>query len=293
MANFKPIMKWSGSKRSQSDELILYFPHEIDTYYEPFCGGCSMLRALLESDIKTNYIICSDLNSDLIQTWKEIEFHPDDVLREYTRMWNEMNSLSSIDEKRKYFERKRAELNMCHDPYIFFFIMRTTTNGMPRYNGKGEFNNGLHLNRDGIEPENLRPIMKDWWKMLHSRDVEFWNCDYYEIFKRAKPGDFLYLDPPYFGTDRNKVYFGSIDFNLFFNRLKELNERGVKYMLSFNGKSGDVDNTYDLVPKECYVEHRYIKSGNSSFKRLMSENKNAMVYESLYTNYVPKPGVLF
>ena len=36
---FQPVIKWSGSKRSQSSEIIKYFPKEIDTYYEPFCGG--------------------------------------------------------------------------------------------------------------------------------------------------------------------------------------------------------------------------------------------------------------
>lgn len=49
---FQPVIKWSGSKRSQTEEIIKYFPTEINTYYEPFCGGCSMLRALIESDIK-------------------------------------------------------------------------------------------------------------------------------------------------------------------------------------------------------------------------------------------------
>ena len=34
--NFQPVIKWSGSKRSQSEEIIKYFPKEIDTYYEPF-----------------------------------------------------------------------------------------------------------------------------------------------------------------------------------------------------------------------------------------------------------------
>lgn len=33
---FKPIIKWSGSKRSQSEEIIKRFPKEIKTYYEPF-----------------------------------------------------------------------------------------------------------------------------------------------------------------------------------------------------------------------------------------------------------------
>lgn len=64
MANFQPVIKWSGSKRSQSDEIIKYFPTNIDTYYEPFIGGGSMLMTLmLNSDrIKVKHYICSDIN---------------------------------------------------------------------------------------------------------------------------------------------------------------------------------------------------------------------------------------
>lgn len=41
---FEPVIKWSGSKRSQANEILKYFPKEIDTYYEPFCGGLQFLE---------------------------------------------------------------------------------------------------------------------------------------------------------------------------------------------------------------------------------------------------------
>lgn len=43
---FEPVIKWSGSKRSQAKNILTYFPKEIDVYYEPFCGGASVLRRL-------------------------------------------------------------------------------------------------------------------------------------------------------------------------------------------------------------------------------------------------------
>ena len=285
--SFQPIIKWTGSKRSQSDEIIQYFPSEIDTYYEPFCGGCSMMRRLLDSDIKVNHIVCSDINKDLIETWKLIQSQPDNLLSKYTQMWSELNSTNDVDEKRKYFEKKRFEYNMTHDPFIFFFIMRTCTNGMPRYNKNGEFNNSFHLTRNGITPDNLRPILEEWFKKLNSRDIEFINCSYEKIFEKSTYKDFLYLDPPYFST--HSMYMkNTIMFENFFDELKELNNKGVKYIMSFDGKSGDVDNTCDDVPKEIYKHHLYIKSGNSSFKRTIGKDRNAMVYESLYMNFDKK-----
>ena len=183
----EPIIKWTGSKRSQADEIIEYFPKKINTYYEPFCGGCSMMRRLLDSDIEFNDIVCSDLNKDLIELWKRIDMSPDRILKKYTEMWNELNSTDDIDKKRKYFEQKRYEYNMTHDPYIFFFIMRTCTNGMPRYNKNGQFNNSFHLTRNGIEPNNLKPILEEWYYKLCRFNITFVNCSYGGLERNRKP----------------------------------------------------------------------------------------------------------
>ena len=56
MVKFKPVIKWSGSKRSQCEEILEHFPKSINTYYEPFCGGCSMLMGLINSDISVKNI---------------------------------------------------------------------------------------------------------------------------------------------------------------------------------------------------------------------------------------------
>lgn len=43
----RPVIKWDGSKRSQAENDITYFPKDIDTYYEPLCGGASVFNVLL------------------------------------------------------------------------------------------------------------------------------------------------------------------------------------------------------------------------------------------------------
>lgn len=78
MTKLQPIVKWSSSKRSQAEEIIKHFPKEIETYYEPFCGGCSVLWALLKNlpGRKVKYFVCSDVNRDLIDLWDAIKFRP-------------------------------------------------------------------------------------------------------------------------------------------------------------------------------------------------------------------------
>lgn len=271
---FQPVIKWSGSKRTQAKELIQYFPEEIDTYYEPFCGGCSMLRTLIESEKKVKKFVCSDINEDLINLWIKIKEEPQEVADYYEKLWNELNVDEDKERKKQYFYAVRDRLNKEHNPLDFMFIMRTTTNGMPRYNKNGKFNNSFHISRNGIKPDILRDIIFDWSKLLNENHVEF-KCCSYEMIK-PKEEDFLYLDPPYFNT--KGMYYGTLDFEAFWNYLRELS---CKYVLSFDGKSGEVDNTYE-VPKDCYSKQDYLCSGNSSFRRLLGKSKHSIVYESVY-----------
>ena len=83
---FQPVIKWTGSKRSQTTEILKHFPREMDTYYEPFVGGGSIMRALLESDIKVNRIVCSDINNDLIRLWQDIKDYPQELADRYKEL---------------------------------------------------------------------------------------------------------------------------------------------------------------------------------------------------------------
>lgn len=276
-ATFQPVIKWSGSKRSQSNELLSMFPNEFDTYYEPFVGGGSMLMALLKSDKLVKNYICSDINKDLIELWNYIKQYPKEVSEHYNTLWNELNKDDDRTRKKKFFELIREKYNHEHNPLDFMFIMRTTTNGMPRYNLNGEFNNSFHVTRNGIIPSKLEKIIYYWSKMLNDNNVTFICQDYKSI--SPNENDFVYLDPPYANT--KGMYYGAIDNDELFKFLRNLK---CKWMMSFDGISGDVDNTYN-VPTDIYKEHKYIKSGNSSFKRTIGKSNDSIVYESLYKNF--------
>ena len=95
---FEPAIKWSGSKRSQAEEIVKLFPKEIDTYYEPFCGGCSVLRRLLSSDIKVNHYICSDLNGDLINLSGKKYHAKKNNVNKFKKLYNyEYSKITSAD----------------------------------------------------------------------------------------------------------------------------------------------------------------------------------------------------
>lgn len=272
---FQPVIKWSGSKRSQSYDLIKYFPPNIETYYEPLCGGASVCRALIESkEHKVKHYVCSDLNQDLINLWNVVKNNPEEVAENYKALWTELNRSNDKGIKRDYFEFVRKRYNKERNPLDFMFIMRTTTNGMPRYNSKGEFNNSFHITRDGINPDRLRKIILEWSDLLNENNVEFRCCSYSDI--KPEMDDFLYLDPPYANT--KGMYFGKFDNQGFLDWLRSL---PCGYAFSYDGQSGNVDHTED-VPNDLFDEHVYLRSGNSSFKRIKEVAKDAIVFESLY-----------
>ena len=272
--NFQPAIKWSGSKRSQCDEIISYFPRKIETYYESFLGGGSVAYRLMNSDINVNKFVLSDLNSDLINLYKLIQNDYKSVVSHYELLWNELNKDSDFERKKLYFAEIRKRLNEKHDPKDFMFIMRTTTNGMPRYNSDGEFNNSFHVTRNGIEPFRLEKILKEWNDTLNNHNVEFINASYDEFCPNEN--DFCYYDPPYANT--KGMYFGAIDNGKFFSFLSDLK---CPYCFSFDGFCEDEDSTYD-VPKSVYDEHVYLKNGNSSFRRVIGNKTDKIIYESLY-----------
>lgn len=94
------------------NDLIKHFPTGIDTYYEPFIGGGSMMRALIETpQVYVNHIVCSDLNNDLINTWNSIKEQPNDLYEHYVSLWNELNKDDNKGRKRDYFNEVCARYN--------------------------------------------------------------------------------------------------------------------------------------------------------------------------------------
>ncbi len=266
---FQPVIKWSGSKRSQSAKIKSFFPESYGTYYEPFIGGGSMLYA-----INPQKSVCGDICVPLIDLWKEIRDNPESLADGYLQRWLRLQNEGYT----AYYEI-RDTFNQDRSPYDLLFLSRTCVNGLIRFNDKGDFNNSLHYSRPGIHPERLRDIIMDW--SVHIQGAEFIADDYVATTASARSGDVVYLDPPYFHTKGR--YFGTIDFDRFLSYLEDLNKRQIKFLLSFDGIRGAENYTVDL-PRELYKRHEFIPSGNSTFKKVI-EKETEKVLESLYLNF--------
>ena len=268
MTTIQPVIKWSGSKRSQAATIMGYMP-TFNRYYEPFVGGGSIAYA-----VSPNEGMCGDICEPLINLWRQIQTDYEELYEEYKARWERLQNESHL-----VFYEIRDSYNENQYSNDLLFLSRTCVNGLIRFNKNGEFNNSLHHTRKGIDPKRLKAILESWSKRLQG--VEFRSGDYWETSQDVQEGDFVYLDPPYFNTKGR--YFGTIDFDRFLEYLGWLNSKGVKFALSFDGKRGDTDYMVEL-PKELYKRHLMLPSGNSSFKKVM-DKKSEAVFESLYLNF--------
>lgn len=264
-----PVIKWSGSKRNVAIELSNQFLIR-ERYIEPFVGGGSLLpfRGVKEG-------IASDIIPELISLWDEIKSNPKDVAHEYELRWIRLQN-----EGHEVYYEIRDEFNRNKNPFDFLFLTRTCVNGLIRYNSNGEFNNSMHKNRPGINPNSLKKILEDW--SFHLKGVNFYNQDYRETLSDLNKKDFVFLDPPYGGT-KGRYTTTKFDVEDFYNQLEILNIKQVPWMLTFDGNAGDREYKFEL-PSEIYKNKFYIKTGNSPFTKLMKTGID-IVNEAVYTNY--------
>lgn len=310
-----PFIKWTGSKRYQAKAIVDFFPKKIDTYYECFLGGGSVLHELLnriaEGKIQCQDIVCCDVNKDLISIFNIFLNDRKSLFDYYCKQREELVRRSGFDEGHEkiftrqhvldcqtlYYENRDKYNSLDPDdperPYLFYWLSRTCFNGLIRFNPQGKFNASFHVGgRLGIKPNELQDVFDAWGYVMDKMKghIEFINDSFHNVVKGACCGDVVYMDPPYENT--TGMYFsGGFDTNLLYTTIKNIEQNGASVLLSYDGFTGDDDRTAN-VPKEIYKYHTYIKSGRSSFKLLKSnsagQSKTDDVSDSLYLSYMPQ-----
>jgi len=271
MGAAKPFIKWAGGKSQLLVQYERYYPNElkkgkIKNYVEPFLGGGAIYFSILEKyKIKNAYL--SDLNRDLILTYKVIQKKHDDLLdflEQYQNRYDE-----TADDKRnglfldfrKHFNEQRLEINYkkLSENWIpraaqFIFLNKTCFNGLFRLNSKEEFNVpfGKYKTANIFDPDNIRAV-SDALQNAEIIQAEYTNC-----YKKVDDKTFVYFDPPYrplTQTSNFTTYTGAewtdklqIELAAFFNKLDK--EKEAKLMLS----NSDPTN---INPKDTFFEKAY------------------------------------
>src|ERR1700761_4021370 len=104
------LIKWSGSKDSQAENIINFFPKKIENYHEPFIGGGSIFLKLLESNTDINSYFISDINKELIGIYDLILNDPYKIITNYETHHKAFNS-KDIKFRKEYFSYIRERFN--------------------------------------------------------------------------------------------------------------------------------------------------------------------------------------
>ncbi|MEZ4267440.1 MAG: DNA adenine methylase [Myxococcota bacterium] len=235
----QPIVKWAGGKRRIMADLCSRLPARYDRYFEPFFGGGALFFQLQPEIARI-----SDVNGELVNLYQvtrdQVEALIDDLQRHryertyyYAMRATDPNTLTPV---------QRASRTI--------YLNRTCFNGLYRVNRRGQFNVPMGRYQDPVicQPERLRAVSA----LLASTDIR--QADFSWVLDEARPGDFVYFDPPYqpLSPTANFTSYASGDFSEkdqahLAEVYAALARRGVNCMLS---------NSDTPLVRELYADFR-------------------------------------
>lgn len=225
----KPFIKWVGGKARLLPQLKALLPPGVDLmrHVEPFLGGGAFFF-----DRAPERSLLSDINPSLISTYLAVRDNVDELVLE-------LESLAAAHSKDAYYSTRESYNKAPSGPTTqaakFIYLNKTCFNGLHRVNKKGHFNvpMGRYKNPSIVNEVVLRAASKRLQGAeLHCRGFE-------TLLESARPGDFVYFDPPYapVSDTANFTSYAQSGFNHEDQkRLRDvyaaLHRRGCKLMLS-------------------------------------------------------------
>lgn len=250
----RPFVKWVGGKRQlarQFRDMDLYPPDDFDvsraTYFEPFVGGGAMFF-----DLMPQRSVLSDMNKELIITYNIIKDNIEDLIKRL-KTHQKKNSKDYFLKIRSQDFEKLTNINIAAR---FIYLNRTCFNGMFRVNSKGQFNvpYGKYKNPLICDEDNLKKVSKSL------KNIKILHQDYRKVLEKAKKGDFIYFDPPYYPVNKTSN-FTSYTKEAFLEKEQEelrdtylkLHKRGCYVMLS-NSDTPFINKLYSGLSKKIKIK---------------------------------------
>jgi DNA adenine methylase len=265
---------YQGSKRNLAPEILRYFPPKFMTLYEPFAGSAAMTIAAAMNGLGERYHI-NDLNKPLMDLWCAIIETPEQIASQYETLWRQQ-----LDDPRSFYDQVRSDFNRTGKPDLFLYLLARCVKGSVRYNSQGEFNQSPDNRRQGMLPETMRLQILGAAYYLKGKTTSS-SVNYRDVLDKATPADLVYMDPPYQGVcgNRDSRYLQSVQFCEFVQVLDGLNQRGIRYLVSYDGRTGDKTFGKQL-PDELNLTLIELYAGRSTQATLLG--RSGVTIESLY-----------
>ncbi len=273
-----PFIKWAGGKGQLLDQYEAFFPNTPGgDYYEPFAGSGAVFFHLRGKRLFDHYAL-SDANPELVNCYLVVRDQLDnliDCLREHEAQHGHDHYYTVRNMDRSPDWEYAAAVDRAAR---LIYLNKTCYNGLWRVNSRGYFNvpMGRYKKPDILSVGRLCAASA----ALHN--VEISTRSFEDVLDRARPGDFVYFDPPYVPlsdtsnfTSYSMASFDGDDQRRLAQIFAALDQKGCRVMLS----NSDMPFVRDL-----YRGFR-VETVNASRRINSKVGKRGLVGEVVVLNY--------
>ena len=264
--SIKPILRWAGGKTWLIPSLReILINAKFQNYHEPFVGGASIFLS-----IQPPKAYLSDLNKELIKTYKTVRNDPEGIISALKAFKNtEAFYYKAREEKYESNAKKAAK---------FIYLNQTSFNGIYRVNLNGEYNVPYGFRKKKLlDQENFRVVSK----LLQKATLI--SCDFDEIKTNIKRNDLIFLDPPY-TVSHNLNGFIKYNQKIFSLEDQHRLSRLIDYIKSKDAKYILTNAAHDMVLEIFDKKDRVITLSRNNLIGGLNA-KRGITNEYLFTNF--------
>ena len=286
----KSPLNYIGGKYKILNQILPYFPKNIDNFIDLFAGGCNVG---INVDAKKIYF--NDNLTYLIETYKS--FHQNDIETIFSHIEDRIKNFKLSLTNESGYKKMRELYNKQKNPLDLFVLIAYTFNHQIRFNNDHKFNNPFGKNRSSFN-KTMEQNLKRFVLKLKDKNVEFTSVSFENFdFSFLSKNDFVYCDPPYLITtgtynDGKRGFKGwtKKEEHSLLKILDNLQKKRIKFALSnvINHKGNSNDILTEWLTNNPKYKINYLNSHYSNSNYHTKDRDRNSSTEVLITNYVPK-----
>lgn len=296
-------LNYIGGKARILDQMLRWFPQDIDVFVDLFCGGCNV-----GMNVPAQHVIYNDTCKPLIGLLKCFRrINTQTIVRRINALVDEFEFSKTRDHNfayyggdanlgvsaynREKFIRLRERFNNYPKKDNQYYILLYTLilfgfNNQLRFNDKGEFN--LPVGKRDFNTAIEAKLFK-FFENLREQDCEFQNKDFRRVdLSGLTEHSLVYCDPPYLITNatyNEKDGWTTKDEHDLLLLLDNLNARNIRFALSnvleHEGKENQVLKEW-IARNQYNVHNLFMDYHYSNYQK---KSKKPESKEVLITNF--------
>lgn len=228
-AKYISPLNYIGGKFETLDLILRHLPANAKSCYDLFGGG-----ATVGINVPVQKVVYNDINNYVVELLKYLSAtHPTSVYKEIQK-YQKKHGLEKGNKEAYY--SLRDQYNKRPSPLLLYLLICYGFEHQIRFNSKHEFNNPC--GNSGFNDEMYEKLIS-FYLCAHDKKIDFLTGDFSSHLDLIRQDDFVYLDPPYLGSDgvyqdgkRGFKGWDKSQEHQLYSFMETLHSRGINFMLS-------------------------------------------------------------